>query len=58
MNITDKGRKADKAVAVSRRLREIEAVGRDQLLNLLSETKLDLLILALGIGSVNLHDTE
>jgi hypothetical protein len=55
MNASDKNRKLAKVRAVSRRLDEIEA-NRDLLLNMLDETKLDLLILALGIGAVELPD--
>jgi hypothetical protein len=55
VNTADKNRKLAKVRAVSRRLDEIGA-NRDLLLNMLDETKLDLLILALGIGAVELSE--
>ena len=56
MTITDKTRKALKADAVEKRLAEIGGNAR-LLLGMLDETKLDLLILALGIGVTVLNDT-
>lgn len=50
-------RKAKKASAVVDRLSEISA-NPTLLIGMLDETKLDLLILALGIGSVNLDAEE
>lgn len=46
-------RKAMKADAVVKRLAEIHE-SRELLINMLDEAKLDLLILALGIGTVRL----
>lgn len=45
----DKARKAEKAAAIQKRLAEI-GPSADLLLGMLDETKLDLLILALGLG--------
>lgn len=51
----DHDRRRGKAVAVAARLREIhEHV--DVLIPMLDEHKIDMLILALGIGRVNLED--
>ena len=52
-NKTDKDRREAKASAVAVRLAEIHD-SRDVLIRMLDEAKLDLLILALGIGSVEL----
>lgn len=54
-NSKDIQRKALKAGAVTRRLEEIHP-SRELLIGMLEEQKLDLLILALGIGSVSLND--
>jgi hypothetical protein len=48
-------RKVLKAEAIVERLGEIHET-RELLIGMLDEAKLDLLILALGIGSVSLHD--
>lgn len=51
----DVDRKASKIDAICDRLDDIQA-NRRLLLNMLDETKLDLLILALGIGAVELGE--
>ncbi len=53
----DTDRKANKAKAIERRLLEMSG-HLDLLIGMLDEEKLDLLILALGIGSVTLNDEE
>jgi hypothetical protein len=50
-------RKSQKAHAVIKRLGEIHET-RELLITMLDEHKLDLLILALGIGAVELSDLE
>lgn len=50
-----KDRKTDKLVAIIRRLDDIHD-SKGLLLGMLDETKLDLLILALGIGAVELRE--
>lgn len=54
-NSSDKARKAAKADAIVSRLGEIHD-SRELLIGLLDETKLDLLILALGVGAVRLSE--
>ena len=56
-NRRDTDRKVDKIDAICDRLDDIQA-NRRLLLNMLDETKLDLLILALGIGTVELNGGE
>lgn len=51
--MANRDRKAAKVRAVSRRLDEISG-NREYLLDLLDETKLDLMILALGIATIEL----
>lgn len=53
---SDRDRKDAKAAAIVARLADIHA-SRDLLIGMLDETKLDLLIIALGIGTVVLADT-
>jgi len=52
---TAKARKAAKAAAVIARLAEIHD-SRELLIHMLDEAKLDLLILALGLGAVELSE--
>lgn len=56
-NRRDTDRKIDKIDAICDRLDDIHA-NRRLLLNMLDETKLDLLIIALGIGSVELNGSQ
>lgn len=56
-NRRDTDRKVAKIDAICDRLDDIQA-NRRLLLNMLDETKLDLLILALGIGTVELNGGE
>jgi hypothetical protein len=51
----DKERKTDKAIAIVKRLEEIHD-SREILIGMLDETKLDLMILALGIGEVEVRE--
>ena len=53
---SDKTRQTLKRRAIKRRLEEMQG-SEDMLLGLLDETKLDLLILALGLGAAVLNDT-
>jgi hypothetical protein len=53
-NAQDRDRKDRKAEAIVKRLEEIHE-SRELLLGMLDEVKLDMLILALGIGSVELN---
>lgn len=55
-NTRDAARKAEKAKAVIARLTEIHE-SRELLIGMIDEHKLDLMILALGIGAVWLNDT-
>lgn len=52
-----KDRKTAKLVAIIRRLDDIHA-SKGLLLGMLDEAKLDLLILALGIGAVELNEDD
>jgi hypothetical protein len=52
-NAQDKARKDRKSEAIVKRLEEIHQ-SRELLIGMLDEVKLDMLILALGIGSVEL----
>lgn len=56
-NTRDAARKAEKASAVIARLAEIHE-SRELLIGMLDEHKLDLMILALGFGSVSLNHQE
>lgn len=53
-NAQDKDRKARKSEAIVKRLEEIHE-SRELLIGMLDEVKLDMLILALGIGVVELN---
>ena len=55
INASDKARKVAKADAIVKRLAEIHD-SRELLIGMLDEGKLDLLILALGIGAVMLNE--
>lgn len=55
--IADVKRRSEKEAAILARLAEIHDK-RDLLVSMLDEGKLDLLILALGLGAVNLHEED
>lgn len=54
-NSRDKLRKDDKAIAIQKRLEAIRG-SEHLLIPMLDECKLDMLILALGIGAVELNE--
>lgn len=55
-NARDRDRKAAKATAIVKRLTDIHD-SRELLIGMLDEGKLDLLIIALGIGEVQIAET-